>query len=45
MGKPEERCVNSFQLIKTKDGWKVSSIIWDVEKPGLKIPGYYLKKY
>jgi len=38
-----ERGVNSFQLIKTKDGWKVSSIIWDVEKPSLKIPGYYLK--
>jgi hypothetical protein len=37
-----ERGVNSFQLIKTHEGWKVSSIIWDVEKPGLKIPGYYL---
>jgi hypothetical protein len=35
----EERGVN----IKTPAGWKVSSIIWDVEKPGLKIPGYYLK--
>jgi len=42
--KPEERGVNSFQLIKTKDGWKVSSIIWDVEKPTLKVPDYYLKK-
>ncbi len=40
----EERGVNSFQLIKTKTGWKVSSIIWDVEKPSLKVPGYYLKK-
>ena len=39
----EERGVNSFQLIKTKDGWRVSSIIWDVEKPVLKIPAYYLK--
>jgi hypothetical protein len=39
-----ERGVNSFQLIKTKAGWKVSSIIWDVEKPALKIPGYYLGK-
>ena len=39
-----ERGVNSFQLIKTKAGWKVSSIIWDVEKPTLKVPGYYLKK-
>ncbi|HVW98457.1 MAG TPA: hypothetical protein VHA56_21000 [Mucilaginibacter sp.] len=42
--KPEERGVNSFQLIKTNDGWKVSSIIWDVEKPTLKIPDYYLGK-
>jgi len=39
-----ERGVNSFQLIKTKNGWKVSSIIWDVEKPSLKVPEYYLKK-
>lgn len=39
-----ERGVNSFQLIKTASGWKVSSIIWDVEKPTLKIPTYYLKK-
>jgi len=36
--------VNSFQLIKTPTGWKVSSIIWDVEKKGLKVPGYYLGK-
>jgi len=38
-----ERGVNSFQLVKTRDGWKVSSIIWDVEKPSLAIPEYYLK--
>jgi hypothetical protein len=37
-----ERGVNSFQLIKTAKGWKVSSIIWDVEKPSLPIPEYYL---
>jgi hypothetical protein len=37
-----ERGVNSFQLIKTPVGWKVSSIIWDVERPSLPIPGYYL---
>lgn len=40
----EERGVNSFQLIKTPNGWKVSSIIWDVEKPTLRVPGYYLGK-
>lgn len=39
-----ERGVNSFQLIKTPKGWKVSSIIWDVEKKGLPVPAYYLKK-
>jgi hypothetical protein len=37
-----ERGVNSFQLIKTPEGWKVSSIIWDVERTSLKIPDYYL---
>jgi hypothetical protein len=37
-----ERGVNSFQLIKTPAGWKVSSIIWDVERPSLPIPHYYL---
>jgi hypothetical protein len=38
-----ERGVNSFQLIKTPAGWKVSSIIWDVERPTQPIPAYYLK--
>lgn len=37
-----ERGVNSFQLIKTPGGWKVSSIIWDIEKPGLPIPAKFL---
>ena len=37
-----QRGVNSFQLIKTSNGWKVSSIIWDVESPKLKIPAWYL---
>lgn len=40
----KERGVNSFQLIKTPQGWKVSSIIWDVEKAGKQIPNYYLPK-
>nr|WP_294941473.1 hypothetical protein [uncultured Mucilaginibacter sp.] len=39
-----ERGVNSFQLIKTPKGWKVSSIIWDVERKDLPVPDYYLKK-
>ena len=40
----KERGVNSFQLIKTPQGWKVSSIIWDVEKSSKPIPDYYLGK-
>lgn len=40
----KERGVNSFQLIKTLKGWKVSSIIWDVEKASLPIPSAYLGK-
>lgn len=40
----KERGVNSFQLIKTAEGWKVSSIIWDIEKTSLPIPNYYLGK-
>jgi hypothetical protein len=44
MDKPAERGVNSFQLIKTPQGWRVSSIIWDVEKKGLKVPEYYWGK-
>ena len=41
----KERGVNSFQLIKTPQGWKVSSIIWEVEKTGLSIPDAYLGKW
>lgn len=37
-----ERGVNSFQLVKTPTGWKVSAIIWDTETQKLKIPDYYL---
>jgi len=37
-----ERGVNSFQLVKTPKGWRVSSIIWDVERTTQPIPDYYL---
>ena len=40
----KERGINSFQLIKTPQGWRVSSLIWDVEKTGNSIPDYYLEK-
>jgi len=36
-----ERGVNSFQLVMTDEGWKISSIIWDVEKEGQPIPPHY----
>ena len=37
-----QRGVNSFQLVKTPAGWKVSSIIWDVETDQQKIPEWLL---
>ncbi|HEX4371823.1 MAG TPA: hypothetical protein VHZ50_00830 [Puia sp.] len=37
-----ERGINSFQLVKTPSGWRVSSIIWDVERTSQPIPDYYL---
>lgn len=36
-----ERGVNSFQLIRLDDGWKINSVTWDVEKEGQPIPDYY----
>ncbi|HRH49940.1 MAG TPA: hypothetical protein PLP23_14385 [Panacibacter sp.] len=45
MDSTAERGVNSFQLIKTPQGWRVTSIIWDVEKPSLQIPMEYLDGY
>ncbi|WP_443938378.1 hypothetical protein [Pedobacter sp. MW01-1-1] len=44
MDKVIERGVNSFQLVKTPNGWKVSSIVWDVEKSEQAIPTYYLNE-
>lgn len=36
-----EKGVNSFQLIKLKDGWRINSVVWDVANTGQPIPGYY----
>jgi hypothetical protein len=44
MDSAAERGVNSFQLVHTPAGWKVTSIIWDVESAKLKIPAWYLKQ-
>ena len=38
-----ERGVNSFQLLKLPEGWRVSAVIWDVEEEGLPIPARYLE--
>lgn len=39
-----ERGVNSMQLVKTDEGWKINSITYDTEKEGQTIPSIYLPK-
>ncbi len=41
--KPFARGINSFQLVKTAQGWKVMTILWDSEREGSPIPEKYLK--
>ena len=31
----------STQFIRTRDGWRMSSMAWDDERPGLALPGRY----
>jgi hypothetical protein len=40
--KPFARGINSFQLVKTAQGWKVMTILWDSEREGNPIPEKYL---
>ena len=40
-GSFEGRGIISFQFIMTEAGWKISSIAWDDERPGLTIPEQY----
>jgi hypothetical protein len=40
--KPFARGINSFQLVKTPQGWKVMTILWDSEREGNSIPEKYL---
>jgi hypothetical protein len=40
--KPFARGINSFQLVKTAEGWKVMTILWDSERAGNPIPEKYL---
>ena len=39
--KPEMRGINSIQLVKTGEDWKVFSIVWDTERPNNPIPAKY----
>ena len=40
--KPFARGINSFQLVKDGDAWKVVTILWDSEREGNAIPEKYL---
>ena|ERR1700687_5374027 len=40
--KPFARGINSFQLVKAGDTWKVMTILWDSEREGNAIPEKYL---
>jgi len=37
----ETKGMKSLQFVKTKDGWKISSVAWDDEREGLRIPAKY----
>jgi hypothetical protein len=41
--KPFARGINSFQLVKDGQSWKVMTILWDSEREGNPIPEKYLK--
>ena len=41
--KPFARGINSFQLVRSGEGWKVMTILWDSEREGNPIPDKYLK--
>jgi hypothetical protein len=40
--KPFARGINSFQLVKDGNSWKVMTILWDSEREGNPIPEKYL---
>ena len=35
---PERRGINSIQLYKGEDGWKIIHMIWDNERDGVPLP-------
>jgi len=40
-GATETRGVNSMQFVETASGWRMSSVAWDDERPGLTIPNLH----
>jgi len=40
--KPFARGINSFQLAKVGNSWKVVTILWDTEREGNPLPAQYL---
>ena len=41
--KPFARGINSFQLVRIGNAWKVMTILWDAERPETPLPEKYLK--
>ena len=41
--KPFSRGINSFQLAREGDSWKVVTILWDTEREGSPLPDKYLR--
>jgi len=40
---PFSRGINSFQLVRFENRWRVVTIFWDVERPSQSIPDEYLR--
>lgn len=43
-GAPFARGLNSYQLVRTGDGWRIQSLLWEDESPGAPLPGRYLPR-
>lgn len=41
--RPFARGINSMQLVKSGNSWKVITILWDTERPSNPLPDKYLK--
>lgn len=40
--RPFARGINSIQMVKTNDGWRIVTVLWDAETPESPIPERYL---